>query len=385
MRAPRYPKAVVVLGVVTLLLIGCGDDEVTNPPPEPTGTLAISTASVGSAIDADGYTVRLDGIDAGAVGTNDSVAVGVAVGQYAVELTGLADNCGVIGENPTSATAVEDAATTVQFSVSCPPFYDYIAYQLDQDIYVMESDGSNPFNLTSHLEPTHRHYLDWSPDGTRLVFRRYAVGTGGDYELHVMRVDGSSPVAIARHSVIQNAEWSPDGSRIAFVGGDESSEIWVVNPDGSNPVNLTNSVELEYDLTWAPDASRIAYTRSGVDGVEPFGYWVMDADGTDPTPLEVVNGGMAGISWSPDGTRIAGYAGSNIWVMNSDGSNPINLTNQTTINPRTFWPDWSPDGTRIVFCRDDDPGCIFVMDADGSNVVYLASGWGTPAWSPGQP
>ena len=97
-------QAVAALCLGTLLIIGCGDDEVTNPPPEPTGSLAVTTTSIGSAVDADGYTVLLNGADSGVIGANDSVAVGVAVGEYDVGLSELADNCGVIGENPINAT-----------------------------------------------------------------------------------------------------------------------------------------------------------------------------------------------------------------------------------------------------------------------------------------
>jgi WD40 repeat protein len=357
------------------------------------GSIQVATNTAGSTTDPDGYTVVLDGETTRAIGVSGTETFQhVAAGYHEVELIDVADNCGVIGENPISA-AVEDAATSVQFSVACPPFYDHIAYQVDQDIFVMESDGSNPMNVTRHLERESRHHLDWSPDGTRLVFR------ASYSELHVMRVDGSIPVVIARHDCIHEPEWSPDGSRIAFIGGcgDEGDavwghDIWLVDPDGSNPVNLTNSVELEYDLTWAPDATRIAYEKDDIDeslGSWAMGLWVIGADGADPTRLKLLTGSMSSMTWSPDGTRIAyggpssspQYGHADIWTMNPDGSDPVNVTNHAA---RTFWPDWSPDGARIVFCSDREPGGIFVINADGSNVVYLASGWGTPAWSPGE-
>jgi Tol biopolymer transport system component len=381
----------MALCLATLPLFACGDDEVTNPPPGSTGTLAVSTTSIGSAVDADGYTVRLDGNDAGAVGTNDSVTVGVAVGEYDVELTGLADNCGVIGENPISATAVQDEATPVQFSVACPPFYDYIALYVHPEeeeargIYVMESDGSNPVNVTKHIAPGLGCYLDWSPDGTRLMGRRWYEGA---YEIQVMLVDGSQPVTIVRVGLILDAEWSPDGSRIAFVGGDLRSDIWVVNPDGSDLLNLSNSVGEEWSVTWSPDASRLACT--GSDGPS-YGLYVMDADGSNVTLLRTATDtGMTDIVWSPDGNRI-GYSGlcetDPIWreicTVDADGSDPVNLTNHRTDD---WQPDWSPDGSRIVFMsrRGDADATIYEMQSDGSNVVQVAEEAVCPAWSPGQ-
>jgi Tol biopolymer transport system component len=70
--------------------------------------------------------------------------------------------------------------------------------------------------------------------------------------------------------------------------------------------------------------------------------------------------------------------------MDAAAGNVINLTN----SPDIFdgWPDWSPDGSKIAFTsvRDGNPD-IYVMDADGSNVIRLTStpefdSW--PDWRP---
>lgn len=363
------------------LILGCGEDDVTNPLPVQTGSLAVTTASIGSAIDADGYTVLLNGDDTGAIGASDSVTADVAVGQYELELTGLADNCGVIGDNPVSMTVVEDEVTTVEFSVACPPFFDYIAFTWD-DIYVMEVGGSIPVNVTRHLEPEGRAYLDWSPDGTRLAYR--VPSPTGYYDIQVLRADGSDPVTIVLPGLfcVHSLEWTPDGEHIGFAGGDDNHEVWVVEADGSDLVNLTNSAASEWNATWSPDGSQILFTS--VD--DEYGLYVMDADGSNATLLrEPIHG--TDLHWSPDGSRIVytgkcetDAIGQQVCVMDADGSNPVNLTN----HPADDWhPDWSPDGSRIAFYSRRDDGGIFVMNADGADVSFLVEG-GQPAWSPGQ-
>jgi len=90
---------------------------------------------------------------------------------------------------------------------------------------------------------------------------------------------------------------------------------------------------------------------------------------------------------SPDGTRIAFQSNRDgnyeIYVMDADGSNQTNLTN----NPADdMFPVWSPDGTKIAFMSNRDGNWeIYVMNADGSNQTNLTNNIGDdmyPMWSP---
>jgi len=77
-----------------------------------------------------------------------------------------------------------------------------------------------------------------------------------------------------------------------------------------------------------------------------------------------------GPQWSPDGGKLAFIKDYEIWVMNSDGSNKINLTGTATNHDHA--PTWSPEGSKIAFVSElRNKGDIFVMNADGTNKINL--------------
>lgn len=353
-------------------------------PPPP--ALQVTTQTAGSMIAQDGYEVVIDGTITRVIGLSDVATFeDVALGQYSVELTGLAGSCRVIGGNPVRVNITEGGVTKVDFGIACPPFYDHIAFTWD-GIYVMKAEGSTPVNVSRHIELDGLAYLDWSPDGTRLAYRVY--GNSG-YDIEVLRVDGSAPsrIDLPEYFCVHSLEWSPVGNRLAFSGGDENHDVFTVAADGSNLLNLTNSAGSEWGATWSPDGSQIMFARYGLTEDTEYGLYYMDADGSNEVLLPMAARVGSSMKWSPDGRQIVytgdcdtGSGNVEVCVIDADGRNPVNLTD----HPENDWhPDWSPDGSRIAFfSRRDDDG-IFVMNADGSDVSFLVKG-GEPAWSPGQ-
>ena len=87
-------------------------------------------------------------------------------------------------------------------------------------------------------------------------------------------------------------------------------------------------------------------------------------------------------SWSPDGTKIAYVSDVSgdleVWVMNADGTNQVNLTANAAMDG---WPAWSPTGSQIVFSSDRTGTFdIHVMRADGTDVQRLTDASGTDLW-----
>jgi TolB protein len=150
----------------------------------------------------------------------------------------------------------------------------------------------------------------------------------------------------------------------------------------------------------APAEPRVAFMRAWDSTWARADLYTMNSDGTNLRRL--TTDGMRNVivspAWSPDGKWIAfskradsTLVRSQIHAIAADGSTLRNLSNQTTAFD--WSPAWSPDGDRIVFQSDrhnptrTNSCCvtsIYVMDADGSNVQRLTSGWNDklPRWSP---
>src|SRR4029453_5945596 len=90
--------------------------------------------------------------------------------------------------------------------------------------------------------------------------------TGTDQEIYGMNADGSDQVNLTNYENEDSyPNWSPDGTKIAFTsfrGQFGDPEIVVMNADGSNPVNIPNDLAEDFDPAWSPDGSRIVFSRS---------------------------------------------------------------------------------------------------------------------------
>ncbi|MFQ5473818.1 MAG: TolB family protein, partial [Dehalococcoidia bacterium] len=119
----------------------------------------------------------------------------------------------------------------------------------DDDIYVMNADGTNATNLTNH--PNTDGTPDWSPDGTRIAFQS---DRDGDPDIFVMNADGSNPVRLTDDFASDtDPAWSPDGTRIAFQSDREGEfDIFVMNADGSGQTRLTSGPVNGRSPDWQP-------------------------------------------------------------------------------------------------------------------------------------
>jgi Dipeptidyl peptidase IV (DPP IV) N-terminal region/WD40-like Beta Propeller Repeat len=161
----------------------------------------------------------------------------------------------------------------------------------DQTFYVSDSEGS------------------WSPDGSRIVFTSHR-DSNVSTEIYVMNADGSNqqrlthdgPQGIQSSSTEifdSNPVWSPAGNAIAYLKSVHGAvDVWMMRPDGSDQHALTGDGGMKSQLAWAPGGARLTYEVAGTTFAVP-------ASGGSAAAL--ARG--VGLTWSPDGSRFAYVTG----------------------------------------------------------------------------
>ena len=238
------------------------------------------------------------------------------------------------------------------------------------EIYVMDDDGGNRENLSNH--PVDDEDPDWSPDGTKIAF--VSNRDLGVYQIYVMDADGKNQIKLTygpRRK--RDPDWSPDGGKIAFTvladwKNDWEDHIAVMDANGNNPERFENNAR---QPSWSPDGKKIAFV-SWRDGHSEIYTKGADGEGLERVTHDLV--GKWGPSFSPDGRRIAYWAQGlhHVFVIGADGKNPMRLTHN---QEHHFHPTWSPDGQMIAYAVSDDNvlgANIHLMTADGKHIKQLS-------------
>ena len=171
------------------------------------------------------------------------------------------------------------------------------------------------------------------------------------------------------------------------VNNTSGSDIWVMDPDGTNETNLTQTPIMEWWPSWSPDGTYIAFVIVRPPDPTAQDLWVMDADGSNRRDLGLCPGvGRCGkLAWSPDCRRVAYAQGTDLWVADlASGTRERIVTGQLTepnpmIAGRGSGPTWSPDGETLAFTCGDE---LCIVAAEGGSTQVIGPDIEDPDWSP---
>ncbi len=221
----------------------------------------------------------------------------------------------------------------------------------------------------------------------------------GNSEIYIMNPDGSEQVNLTRHRAQdRDAVWSPTGEQILFESDrDGFKDLYLMNADGSNVRRVFRESIYRDDPTWAPDGKQIAYVHRNFD-LHSFVIYTATlgkqtekllTDGLDP-------------AWSPDGTEIACSVGGlirrrlafiNVRTRKQKLPAPLKVTN------RQDSPSWSAAGDRLAFSWNKNPPppledgelaarawadkqTIYIVNRDGTGLQQIVDEAGPRATNP---
>jgi Tol biopolymer transport system component/DNA-binding winged helix-turn-helix (wHTH) protein len=236
---------------------------------------------------------------------------------------------------------------------------------LGQPERVMDSNGFSIKNLA------------FSADGKKLVYAALGMTSSlHSIPLSKLAEAAGEPVELTSSVGCRNASpsFSPDGNHIALVSclgrPGLASQIWMMNPDGSNLHQLTNGLEEKSTPTWYPDSRRILFSSLAKDGAK---YVSVDAGTLEQKIIRENPRGSTRIDLSPDGARLAMSIQTNgvvnVWAMDLASGNLKQLTFE---KENAGFPKWSPDGKFIAVELDRGAdNSIGILPSGGGPIIAL--------------
>ena len=260
------------------------------------------------------------------------------------------------------------------------------------DIFIADVYGGHMTHLTKNK------WLDFNPaisnDGSKLAFVSDRDGNREIYALDLIWMDGytqwegrnlTNITQTAGHD--WTPKFSPTNEKIVFTTyfpATDNYDVFIMNADGSDKQNLTNSPYYEKHPQFSPDGSFIIFQAWQKGKMEIFFSNLLDGNiinlTTNTESHDIISQGNA---FSPDEQEIVFTSerdgNRNIYIMNTDGTNQIQLTDHSAAD---YEPVYSPDGLSIIFTSERDGNKeIYIMNNNGLNLKNLSN---NPAddWNP---
>ncbi len=266
-------------------------------------------------------------------------------------------------------------------------------------IWLITVEGGN-FEQITNL-PNGACQPAWAPDGERLAFVSPCQPRNDTYpggRVYTMNSDGSDIQALQVPVNLEgdfSPNWSPDGTKILFTSVQTSHpQIFVYSLESKTVKNLSNSKSFDYNPVWAPSGKSIAFVRQ----ISTNQIWLMNENGENQVQLNLSDPGLSsqGPAWTPDSQLILfnqAKSNQNIpWLM-AQRVRDVTTNQEFRVPPtgQDIGPVGgvavSPDGFLIAFesWPDGKNHDIFLMTINGADRTPLTSDIGYdfgPAWRP---
>ena len=230
-------------------------------------------------------------------------------------------------------------------------------------IWVMDTDGNNEYQLT--FGPGRDAFPIWSPDGKMIAFHSNRETDGSYYEVFIMDADGSNirKIASMPGANLVAASWYYDGTKLggtANMGSNNNSIYWFF-VDGTPPQPLYDAhTKIDFH-SFSPDGERMLFCEWG-------NLTVMNIDGSNKRVIASAQRA----EWMPHPELILYVklgGARNIYTINPDTLEQNQLTFDAPSQEHYLSPLWSmPVASKIVYNK---VGNLWMMDPDGENKIQL--------------
>ena len=260
-------------------------------------------------------------------------------------------------------------------------------------IWIMNSNGSEPFILNDSSEYIIGGFPTWTKDGSKIL---YTKEKEGNVDIWSIGIDGSNNTRITLDSSVDRVPDINIDNKIVFESnraGDTGYDLWVINIDGTGLFQLTNWPGDEIEAEWSPDGKRIAFSWDKNPGYQVMDIWIAEiSTSITPTPTNhsmiissgewqnvlaavpvrvplIVSGGLTG-----EVQRfIYDYQPDYIYTLGLD----LGLNNSYSIGPEDVPGLFFPNETGAVYADDRDSAVLgsqlaYYMDLP---LVFDSSGW----------
>jgi tricorn protease len=271
----------------------------------------------------------------------------------------------------------------------------HVAFVVHGEIFLQKIGGTNNKAVRLTNDPAYDHGIAWAPDGKSLLF---ASDRDGYEHLYVLQsAEAEHPKLTDAHSFKVtrltdkpdadiDADFSPDGKRIAFV---RAGKLWTMNPDGTDQKLIISEAQV-IDYKWSPDSKWLCFAR--LDGSFASELYIVPAGGGTPRNVTRYATFNIGVTWSQRGKKIAFLSdrrrAQGLFVMSLqrpavEGAPATDDIDWDDMHLRVEQPvpmfveeaAISPDGHKVAF-RAPGPGGrdLWVATTDGRSVTRVTTG-----------